>query len=106
MNNYDNDSHPYDENDCVKEKKSDDASSIIFILGLISVVSMISVFSGFYPLIGLVLAIIALIKGSAIRHKSKIAFTGWILSIIGVCLFAIRVILVIVFIFPCFWPLM
>lgn len=103
MNNYDNNSHPYDDNDCVKEKKSDDASSIILILGILSIISM---FTRFFPFIGLVLAIVALVKGTSIRHNSNIAMVGWVLSIISVCLFAFGVVLIIGFMIPPLWRFM
>lgn len=103
MNNYDNDSHPYDNLNCVSEKKSDDASAFVLTIGILSLITMINWFSGF---IGLILAIIGVVKGTSIRHKSSAAMAGWILSIISLCLFGIGVILVIGFMIPPLWIFM
>ncbi len=103
MNNYDNDSHPYDENSCVSEKKSDDASAFVLTIGIISIFLMINWFSGF---IGLILAIIGVVKGTPIRKKSTVARVGWILSIVSLCLFGIGAILIIGFMIPPLWVFM
>ena len=100
MNNYDNDSHPYDEDDCIQKKTSDDASSVVLILGIISIVS---IFSCFFSFVGVILAIIALVKGTRIRHNSSAAMAGWVLSIISLSIFALGIILFIGFMLPPFW---
>ncbi|MGD1821962.1 MAG: hypothetical protein ACPKM0_04270 [Pleomorphochaeta sp.] len=100
MNDYDNNSHPYDEDTCVKKTTSDDASSVVLILGIISIVS---IFSWIFSFVGLVLGIIALVKGTKIRHNSSAAMAGWVLSIISISIFALGVIFFIGFLMPPFW---
>jgi len=101
MSEYDNnDSHPYDEDKCVKKTTSDDASSIVLILGIIAIVS---VFSWIFSFVGLILGIIALVKGTKIRHNSSAAMAGWVLSIIAISIFALGVIFFIGFLMPPVW---
>lgn len=100
MNNYDNDSHPYNDENCVKKTTSDDASSVVLILGIISIVS---IFSWIFSFVGLVLGIIALVKGTKIRHNSSAAMAGWVLSIISISLFALGFIFFVGFLMPPFW---
>ncbi|MDC7237453.1 MAG: DUF4190 domain-containing protein [Sphaerochaetaceae bacterium] len=100
MDNYDDNSHPYDEEKCVKKTTSDDASSVVLILGIISIVSM---FSWIFSFVGLILGIIALVKGTKIRHNSSAAMAGWVLSIISISIFALGVIFFIGFLMPPFW---
>jgi uncharacterized membrane protein len=100
MNNYDNDSQPYKEEDCVKKSTSDDASSVVLILGIIAIVST---FSWLFSFVGVILAIIALVKGTSIRHNSSAAMAGFVLSIVSLSVFAMGVIFFIGFLTPPFW---
>ena len=100
MSEYDNNSHPYDEDNCVKKTTSDDASSVVLILGIIAIVS---VFSWIFSFVGLILGIIALVKGTKIRHNSSAAMAGWVLAIIAISLFSLGVVFFIGFFMPPFW---
>ena len=101
MNDYDKtEAHPYKEENCVKRTSSDDASSVVLILGIISIVT---VFSFIFSFIGLILGIIALVKGTKIRNNSSSAMDGWVLSIIAISLFALGLIFFLGFLMPHFW---
>lgn len=100
MSEYDNNSHPYEEDKCVKKTTSDDASSVVLILGIIAIVS---VFSWIFSFVGLILGIIALVKGTKIRHNSSAAMAGWVLAIIAISLFALGVVFFVGFFMPPFW---
>lgn len=98
-NNYENDSHPYDEQTCVSKNKSDDASSTVLILGIISIVM---IFTRIFSPIGVILAIIALVKGTKIRNNTTSAMAGWVLSIISLSLFVLGLIMFFGFMHPAF----
>jgi hypothetical protein len=76
-NNY----QPYDESTMVKKTTSDDAGSIVLILGIIAIVSA---FSFYLSIVGLVCGIISIVKGSSIRHYSSTGMAGFVLGIISV----------------------
>lgn len=75
--------HPYNRNTEVKRTTSDDYGSIAMILGIIAIVCSIS---GYLSFVGVILGIIAIVKGSKVRKYSSSGMAGWVLGIISVVL--------------------
>ncbi len=84
-----NNNQPYDESTMVKKTTSDDAGSIVLILGIIAIVSA---FSLYLSIVGLVCGIISIVKGSSIRHCSSTGMAGFVLGIISVVMATILLI--------------
>lgn len=88
---------PYKEEGCVKNKITYDRASNTMILGIISIVCSITVV---FTMVGFVLGIIAIVKGSSVRHESNAGLAGWLLGIISVVLFGMCVIFFLAFVLP------
>lgn len=83
---------------CKVEEKHDDTGVAVFVMGLLSLL-MAVLGNTLLPLVGVILGIIAWVKGSKLRkmeEKPGIITAGWIMGIVGTILGAIALVLALV----------
>ena len=94
------DEEKYYSNEPDNNKSKGDSGTVPMVLGLCSLILALT----FSRLVGFVLGIIAVVKGSKLRHINSDANAGFVMGIIGICISAVAF-LILFLMFTIFLPL-